>query len=257
MTDSGLRVVTLYSGSKGNSIYIRAGDTRLLFDAGMNCSALCRSLREIGEQPELIDAVYITHEHSDHIAALEVFQRRYPVTVHMTAPTASAVRCAEALTVVHEPLFSVSERCCEVSSFVTPHDSRMSVGYIIRTDFGNVGIATDLGTVTDEIAESLAFCDSVVLESNHDTDMLRTGPYPPALKARIMSDYGHLSNDVSSRVAAYLASCGVRNIMLAHLSEHNNPPELAYAASRRSLDEAGYSFVRLAVADRAKPTVLL
>ena len=108
-----------------------------------------------------------------------------------------------------------------------------------------------------EVEAALTGCHSVVLESNHDTDMLRTGPYPPALKARIMSDYGHLSNDVSSRVAAYLASCGVRNIMLAHLSEHNNTPELVYAASRRSLDEAGYSFVRLAVADRAKPTVLL
>ena len=257
MMQQGLRVVTLYSGSRGNSIYIRAGDTRLLFDAGLNCSALCRALREIGELPELIDAVYITHEHKDHISALDVFQRRYPVTVHMAEPTAEAVHCVDYLTVRHAPLFSVSERCCEVSSFITPHDSRMSIGYIIRTDYGNVGIATDLGTVTEEIAESLAYCDSVVLESNHDVEMLRSGPYPPALKARILSDYGHLSNDVSSRVAAYLASCGTKNIILAHLSEHNNTPELAYAASRRALDEAGYSFVRLEVADSSKPTVLI
>ena len=111
--------------------------------------------------------------------------------------------------------------------------------------------------MTEEIAESLAYCDSVVLESNHDVEMLRSGPYPPALKARILSDYGHLSNDVSSRVAAYLASCGTKNIILAHLSEHNNTPELAYAASRRALDEAGYSFVRLEVADSSKPTVLI
>ena len=187
MMQQGLRVVTLYSGSRGNSIYIRAGDTRLLFDAGLNCSALCRALREIGELPELIDAVYITHEHKDHISALDVFQRRYPVTVHMAEPTAEAVRCVDYLTVRHAPLFSVSERCCEVSSFITPHDSRMSIGYIIRTDYGNVGIATDLGTVTEEIAESLAYCDSVVLESNHDVEMLRSGPYPPALKARILS----------------------------------------------------------------------
>ena len=116
---------------------------------------------------------------------------------------------------------------------------------------------TTAAAVTEEIAESLAYCDSVVLESNHDVEMLRSGPYPPALKARILSDYGHLSNDVSSRVAAYLASCGTKNIILAHLSEHNNTPELAYAASRRALDEAGYSFVRLEVADSSKPTVLI
>ena len=101
MMQQGLRVVTLYSGSRGNSIYIRAGDTRLLFDAGLNCSALCRALREIGELPELIDAVYITHEHKDHISALDVFQRRYPVTVHMAEPTAEAVRCVDYLTVRH------------------------------------------------------------------------------------------------------------------------------------------------------------
>lgn len=159
--------------------------------------------------------------------------------------------------VIHDSLYSVSLNDCEISSFITPHDSHMSVGYVVRTDYGNVGIATDLGFVPDEITETLSYCDSVVLESNHDVEMLKRGPYPPALKRRILSKYGHLSNVCCAETAAYLVTCGVKNIMLAHISEHNNTPEFAYTETRRRLDSIGYSFVNLQVASAGRITKLI
>lgn len=254
---AGLSVYTLYSGSKGNSIYLRVGDTELIIDAGLTCGALKSALGQVGSAPERLDAVFVTHEHSDHVSALNVFSKRYAVPIHMTEQSASEIKCSPAFVVRHDPLYSVTLADCEVSSFVTPHDSRMSVGYIIRTDYGNVGIATDLGYVSEDIIETLSFCNSVVLESNHDIEMLRRGPYPPSLKQRIMSRFGHLSNKSCADAAAYLASCGVKNIMLAHLSEHNNTPELAYLQTRQMLDRTGYSFVNLRVAARDTVTDLI
>ena len=254
---SDLSVITLYSGSKGNSIFVNAGNTCMLFDAGLTCSALCSSLKEINIAPEEIDAIFITHEHSDHISALNVFSKRYDVPIHITEPSAAGLKCDEKKLVIHDPLYSVSLNDCEISSFITPHDSHMSVGYVVRTDYGNVGIATDLGFVPDEITETLSYCDSVVLESNHDVEMLKRGPYPPALKRRILSKYGHLSNVCCAETAAYLVTCGVKNIMLAHISEHNNTPEFAYTETRRRLDSIGYSFVNLQVASAGRITKLI
>lgn len=254
---SNLSVTTLYSGSKGNSIFVRAGNTNILFDAGLSCGALCKSLNSIGVSPHDLNSVFITHEHSDHVSALDVFSKHYSVPIHMTDQSYHGIKCNRQVSILHDPLYSISFDDCEISSFITPHDSRMSVGFIIRTDFGNIGIATDLGYIPDEIIETLSYCDTIILESNHDEEMLINGPYPPSLKKRILSDFGHLSNKSCAEAACYLASCGTKNIMLAHLSEHNNTPELAYTETRKKLDSLGYSFVNLKVASGYSPTVLI
>ncbi len=254
---SKLSVTTLYSGSKGNSILVRTADTNILFDAGLSCGMLCKSLASVGISPDNLNSVFITHEHSDHVSALDVFSKHYSVPIHVTEQSYHGIKCNQQVTKIHDPLYSVSFNDCEISSFVTPHDSRMSVGFIVRTDFGNIGIVTDLGYMPDEIIETLSYCDTIILESNHDEKMLINGPYPPSLKKRILSDFGHLSNKNCAEAAGYLASCGTKNIMLAHLSEHNNTPELAYTETRRKLDSLGYSFVNLKVASGCSATVLI
>lgn len=234
------RVVTLYSGSGGNAIYIRVGETAILIDAGKSARTLCRSLCEIGADIADVCAVFVTHEHSDHVSALEVLSKKYDFPIHIMEKSASRFdRLPHSL--LHEHLVRHEGMFCEqigeltVSSFRTPHDSRMSVGYRISFSDGDgehtLGIATDIGYVSDSVREGLAGCEAVVLESNHDVDMLMDGPYPYDLKLRIRSNRGHLSNADSACLAADLAATGTRGFLLAHLSEENNDPALA-------LDEA-------------------
>ena len=230
------RICTLYSGSGGNSTYIEAAGSKILIDAGKNARSLCRALSEIGSDISEIDAIFITHEHSDHISALEVISKRYEIPIHITDISAERFdRDPDAFVhknlVRHHEEYEVCLGDVRVRSFRTPHDSMMSVGY--RMDFCDVegehsiGVATDIGYVTRGICSSLEGCEAVVIESNHDEDMLKRGPYPYDLKKRILSNRGHLSNRASAAFGAYLASKGTRAFLLAHLSEENNTPEVA------------------------------
>ena len=230
------RIVTLYSGSGGNSVYIRVADTAILIDAGKSTRTLCNSLREIGADIGEIGAIFITHDHHDHTSALEVLAKRREIPIHMTDRSAELYdrypdSPIHARLTRHTPLFSVQVGEVTVTSFPTPHDSRMSVGYRIEfEDEGKrraFGVATDIGYVSDEVRQGLVGCEAVVLESNHDVDMLMKGPYPYELKRRIRSNRGHLSNHDSAALAAELAVCGTKAILLAHLSEENNEPTLA------------------------------
>ncbi len=231
-----MRIVTLYSGSEGNSTYIEAGGARILVDAGRSARYLCNSLRKVGADIAQIDAIFLTHEHTDHISALEVIEKNHRIPIHV------AERCAEKFDnprynelrgclVCHEPISTVNIKDLAVHSFPTPHDSRMSVCY--RFEFSedgddvNIGVATDIGYVSDSVKQALIGCDAVVLESNHDVDMLIEGPYPYDLKQRILSKRGHLSNADSALLSAHLAQNGTRGFILAHLSRENNTPELA------------------------------
>lgn len=233
---SPFRVCTLYSGSGGNATYIKALDTEILIDAGKNARALCRALSSIGSDIENIKAIFITHEHTDHISALEVISKKHSIPIHIMEKSAAKIeRDAESFAARHlvkyaEP-FTVQVGDLTVCAFRTPHDSLMSVGYRIELCCGErrhaIGVATDIGYVTEEIAASLVGCEAVVLESNHDEDMLRRGPYPQELKKRILSKRGHLSNKDASVFGAYLASHGTRAFILAHLSEENNAPDIA------------------------------
>ena len=256
------RIVSLYSGSGGNSTFIRVGGDAILIDAGKSARALCRALTDIGEDIENIKAIFITHEHTDHVSALEVIAKKHALPIHITSVSAErfderSTPCCLFRMMTHGVEFCEQVGELQVRSFRTPHDSRMSVGYRIEFFDGEqkrtIGFATDIGYISDEIRENLRGCEAVVLESNHDLDMLMTGPYPRDLKMRVASKRGHLSNRECADFAIELAESGTRGILLAHLSKENNEPTLALEESERALGGLG---VCVRVADPDLPVEL-
>lgn len=231
-------ICNLYSGSGGNSTFISACGKNILIDAGKSAKALSCSLRSIGVDVDDIDAIFVTHEHNDHVSALQTLSHKHNIPIHIQLASAQKFNglCDKALCnclVIHkEADFEVSLGEVTVTSFPTPHDSRGSVGYRITFCDGeeeiSLAYATDLGKVTDAVSKNLCGCESVVIESNHDPEMLMSGPYPYDLKMRIRSGKGHLSNSDCAALASYLCGNGTKNIMLAHLSEENNTPALAF-----------------------------
>ncbi|MBQ6892677.1 MAG: MBL fold metallo-hydrolase, partial [Clostridia bacterium] len=220
------------SGSKGNCTYIRAGADEILIDAGRSLRALTSALESIGGNLEKIKAIFITHEHSDHISALEMLSKKFRIPIHVTEDSAKKVLATTSYIknniICHSPFFEEQIGGITVRSFPTPHDSDMSVGYTICLPSGEkIGYATDIGHITSEIRENLLGSAAVVIESNHDLQMLHDGPYPAWLKMRIGSPRGHLSNaDCASFIPELIAS-GTKDIMLAHLSGENNTPDAA------------------------------
>lgn len=253
------RVYTLYSGSAGNSVYFDLAGHEFLIDAGKSARTLCHALSDVGSDISHIEAIFITHEHGDHIGALETLTKKHRIPVHICSGAAQKLKniCGSALCEClceHTPLYSVTlgDGDVKVSSFDTPHDSLGSVGYRIeyKNDDGetlDVGLATDIGCITDSIRRGLDGCRDVILESNHDIDMLVGGPYPQNLKMRILSKRGHLSNTDCAAFAAELCEHGTKNILLAHLSCENNTPEIALAETLSAV--AGMN-VHINVADR-------
>lgn len=255
-----IKITSLYSGSAGNATLVQTGRATVLIDAGKSARSLCNALRQAGSAPENLDAVFITHEHTDHISSLEVFLKKHHVPIHITAASAEYIspvrfpRLCENL-VTHTPIFSERIGDLTVSSFLLSHDSAMCVGYRVETDFGYVfGHATDTGYVTDGMCACLNGCTSVLLESNHDIDMLRFGAYPPELKKRILSKRGHLSNDDCAAFAVRLAENGTKNFMLAHLSEENNTPDYAIRTASKALSR--FEGTSLFVASQSEGRVL-
>lgn len=238
------KLTVLYSGSKGNAAVLCDGERAILIDAGRSERALCRALAAAGVMPEQLLAVFLTHEHHDHTAALNRLLSHHALPVY--APEASAaalLRTAEpplaAALCPIPPFFSHRVGGFSVSAFPTLHDSCGSVGYRIAFGEGEknhtVGYATDLGIVTKDVESGLLGCECVVLECNYDEEMLTTGCYPPDLKRRIASRHGHLSNSDCAAFAARLAENGTKRFLLAHLSENNNLPELALGEVRSAL----------------------
>lgn len=234
----------MYSGSSGNAVLLSAAGVNILIDAGKSARALCAALNEAGSDIKNIDAIFITHEHADHTGALEMISKKYSIPVHITEASADRMppgRYLQGAAVMHPPLFSAEVGEVTVTSFATSHDSACCVGYRFEFEDGEgnhaVGLATDTGYVTDGMVKSLTGCESVVLECNHDPDMLRFGPYPYQLKQRIGSRYGHLSNEDCAAFASQLAETGTRRILLAHLSRENNTPEVALAAVRAAVPD--------------------
>ena len=250
----------LYSGSDGNAALLCTEDgTAVLIDAGRSARTLTAALGKAGVSPDALSAVFLTHEHRDHTAALDVFIKHHKIPVHTTTASAARIRrtageALQAALVEHPPLFEVEIGDITLSSFVTPHDSAGSVGYRITVQEGDatytIGYATDLGTVTKDVEQGLFGCEAVVLECNHDEVMLREGPYPFDLKRRIASRCGHLSNCDCAAFCARLAERGTKRFLLAHLSETNNDPTLALAEVRSAL--AGFPVT----VDTAHPTLI-
>lgn len=232
------KICCLYSGSRGNSTFVSAGGAKILIDAGKSFKSLNQALFDIGERIEDIDAIFITHEHNDHISALRTLSHKHKIPIHILLSSAMIFRglCDEKLCdclVMHKGVsFNVDINGLHVKAFPTPHDSMGAVGYKLTFDGDgqshSVAITTDIGFVSDTLKENLTGCEAIVLESNHDTEMLKNGPYPYELKKRIASNRGHLSNAECAALVTELYGKGLRHLLLAHLSEENNLPSLAY-----------------------------
>ena len=253
-----IEIYTLSSGSKSNSTYIRLGNIRILVDAGMSMKATETELQKVGTSLKNIDGIFITHEHSDHVKGLPIITKKHTIPIHVSELSAPYITpdCNQSSFIIHKPVFSHYIGDVEVESFITPHDSHGSVGYIIRTDNYAVGVATDMGCVPPDVLNKLAECDSVVLESNHDQTMLECGTYPLSLKKRILSSKGHLSNNDCADCAALIAGNGVKHIMLAHLSDENNRPDIAIITTATQLARKNLSRTVIKVANRNSITKL-
>ena len=240
-----LNITSLYSGSSGNSVYVCDGDDAILIDAGKSTAALCRALCEAGGDIGRVRAVFITHEHIDHVSALPVLCRKYHIPVHIIEDSAYNMRHGDALSeyaVTHPPLYCERVGAMTVKSFVTYHDSAAGVGYTVSvSEDVTLGVVTDTGHYTEDMTEALSGCTHVIAETNHDIAMLRSGPYPYHIKQRILSERGHLSNEQGAALIAELAGRGTRSFCLAHLSQNNNTPQLARRAVSEALADAGYA----------------
>lgn len=256
------RFVTLYSGSDGNCTFLSSTSTAILIDAGKSARTLCSKLCEIGSGIEQIRAIFITHEHSDHVSALETLSKKYHIPIHIAEESAKRFdrypdSAVHSCLVRHDTVFCEQIGDITVRSFRTPHDSKMSVGYRVEFPDGQstrvLGVATDIGYVSESVCEGLCGCEAVVLEANHDEQMLMDGPYPYDLKQRIRSRRGHLSNIDCAAFAARLARTGTRGFILAHLSRENNQPELAFDEIHSAVSD---SDVDIRVASPDEPTEL-
>lgn len=239
------KAIPLFSGSAGNSTYVKYGDDEILIDAGVSCKQIETALSSVGSTLAKIKAILVTHEHSDHIKGLEVISKKFHIPVYINKASLDGIDKESARTAISAfaeiknagDTIDIGEIHADI--FRTPHDACGSVGYRFNfSDGSSLGFATDIGYVTKGIASALFGCDSVILESNHDVAMLKNGPYPYYLKERIMSERGHLSNASCAEFIPHLYKNGTKKVVLAHLSEHNNTPVLAYSASLDAIDNA-------------------
>src|SRR5215469_18393154 len=224
----GVSVSVLASGSRGNSAVVQTSTTRILVDAGISCRETFKRLKGLGEDPRSLSAVLITHEHSDHVSGLLTLAKKLKVPVFMTGAThqcwARSMRDGNGVRPRIEKLevFSAGRRFqvgdIEITSFTIPHDAADPVGFTFQVEGVKLGFATDLGYIPASVREHLRGCDGLVLESNHDIEMLRTGPYPWSVKQRVMSRVGHLSNEALAEFLADDYDGGAAFLVLAHLS---------------------------------------
>jgi phosphoribosyl 1,2-cyclic phosphodiesterase len=241
----------LASGSSGNATLVAAGRTRILVDDGLSYRELSKRLAEIGEDPSHLDAVLVSHEHTDHVSGLPILAKRLGVPVYLTHLTAPAIDWGEAVPRVERfqagSRFSIGD--IEVTSFTIPHDAADPVAFAFRAEGVRMGVVTDLGYIPESIKYHLQGMDLLVLESNHDLDMLKVGPYPWAVKQRVMGRNGHLSNDVVGDYIREELDASTATLVLAHLSLNNNHPELARLVARQALDSRSLS-TKLVIAEQ-------
>ncbi len=250
-----MRFASLGSGSRGNCALIEAGDTRVLLDNGFAAREVEARLRQLGIEPDSIQAIVVTHEHQDHIKGVGAYARRYNLPVWMTAGTCRQGRCGELPDIrlfnTHEGGFSIGN--LTVDPFPVPHDAREPAQFIFSANGSRLGILTDIGFYTPHICEILKGCDALFLECNHDVDMLANGPYPPALQARVAGRFGHLSNAQAADFLRQFDLARLQHVVAAHLSEKNNRPELvreAMASVSATIDD------RLSIASQDEVTKL-
>jgi phosphoribosyl 1,2-cyclic phosphodiesterase len=228
----------LGSGSSGNALIIEAGTTRLLLDCGFGPRELARRLARLGLEGGDVDAIVVTHEHTDHAAGVLAAAKKFNLGVFLTHGTRAAIVAmhagAQALTVIDSgQAFAIGD--IEVRPFPVPHDAREPVQFVFADGSHRLGVFTDAGCATPHIVSMLSGCDALVLECNHDAAMLEAGDYPPLLKQRIRGHYGHLDNAAAAALLASLDGSRLRHVVAAHLSRQNNTPGLARDALARAL----------------------
>ena len=253
-----LTLCPLFSGSSGNSIYISCGGVRLLVDAGVSAARIQAGLREIGVDVRDLDAILITHEHVDHVRGLGVLCRKYRLPVYANEGTWNGILLREAgIPPACVRTFYTGEDFyigrMNVHPFPIPHDASEPVGYAFDCCGLRCAVATDLGHISPTWMNAISGCRALVLEANHDVEMVQRGPYPAHLKRRILGAKGHLCNEDCAKALRTLVESGTRAVFLAHLSQDNNLPELAYNTVCGALNEAGCAVgtdVRVSVARR-------
>lgn len=237
-------ICPLFSSSSGNCTYIGFENKGILVDAGASFKGICENLTVIGGNIDDISAVFITHEHDDHIKGLKTLLNKTNATLYASEKTLDALAlCDKIPKKTQVCIFDGTQ--LEVGGivatrFATSHDCDGSSGYkFLMPDQKSIAVCTDSGVVTDEMRNAISGCDAVLLESNHDLDMLKKGPYPPHLKVRILSDKGHLSNNACAAELPALLNGGTTRFILGHLSQHNNTPMLAKATAEAALLRCG------------------
>lgn len=260
-----LNFCSLYSGSSGNSLFVETENTKILVDAGMSCKKIEEALTSLEVDPSLIDAILITHEHSDHIKGLSTISKKFDIPVFSTKETFEAMpTCTEKLLSKNIKFIEPTTKFCindlEILPFKIPHDAANPCGFNIIKDSNQISIATDIGHMTNSILKHLENSNFILLESNYDTEVLKCCSYPFKLKSRIAGATGHLSNTIAGKTISYLIQNGnLKTAMLGHLSKESNFPELAYRTVVDEMISSHYekNSISLSVANRDYPSKLI
>lgn len=226
-----MQFASLGSGSKGNATVVRAGATLVMIDCGFSLRETTRRLGRLGVEPQELDAILVTHEHSDHSNGVAALSRKHQIPVYLTHGTASTGRCADSFELRRfncEDSFNIGSLL--IKAVAVPHDAVEPCQYRLTWQDCTLGILTDLGSITPHIVDNYRACHSLLLEFNHDLPMLLAGRYPPGLKRRVAGDWGHLNNEQAADLLRQIDSADLANLVVAHISENNNSREKAEQA---------------------------
>ena len=261
-----MKFCSLYSGSSGNSIFIGSDNANILIDAGLPGKKIDEALLTIGQNPKELDGIFITHEHTDHIKGVGVLSRKYDIPIYAPHNTWVAMKnslgkIAEHNIKVMDRRSTVSIKDIDIKSFIIPHDAAAPVGYTVNCNGKIASVATDFGTFTQEIYDNIKDSEVILIESNYNPQMLDMGPYPYNLKQRIKSVEGHLSNEECGKAIVEILKNGLgKNIILGHLSNTNNTPDLAELTVKDIIRENNIKLgvdVFLTMANRHNPSELI
>ena len=261
-----MKFCSLYSGSSGNCIFVASDNAKVLIDAGLPGKKIDEALKHIGEEPGSIDGIFITHEHSDHIKGVGVLSRKYDIPIYANENTWIAMesnigKIKEHNKVIIDRRSNTVIKDLDIKSFIIPHDAVAPVGYTLSSNGKNVSVVTDFGVFTEEIRDNIKDSEVILIESNHDVNMLKMGPYPYALKLRVLGEHGHLSNEDCGKAIVDVLRFGLKKtIVLGHLSNTNNHPDVAYQTVLDVLSSNGINpgqEVFLSLANRHNPSELI
>ena len=260
-----LKFCSLLSGSSGNSLFVQSDQSKLLIDCGASGKKICEALASINSSIEDIDAILITHEHSDHVQSLGLLSKKYNIPIYINEETFNALSNAQKEKISEDKInFFINDKefyfnDLTIKPFSIPHDAANPCGYNIHNGKRKISIATDLGHINDSILNNLKNSSFILLESNYDPSILQVSKYPYSLKERIKGPKGHLSNETAGKLISALSSNELKEVMLGHLSKENNFPELAYQTVTEELmrNNIDLNTLRLSVANRYNPSKIV